>query len=429
VGNLTEVGVEDGAKALSILDDGQINRTIGRTNMNEYSSRSHTIYKMIIESKERDGQMTPGKSRIPIRARRGGGAFRQAVLNFVDLAGSERVRQTGSEGVRLKEGGHINKSLLSLASVISKLAEGSGHIPYRDSKLTRILQNSLGGNARTAIICAITPSAQFVDESLSTLKFASRAKSIENKPTINEIVSDEVRLRRYEREIEELRGSLQQRKRRRSLAMNVDAVHLQACIRAIAAEVADMAFIFEHVEVDTRCQMERTMEGVRTFVKGLADQITFLLHERQALERALLETKNDKEKDELIAELRTNNQYLTEQLQSMNDAVVVVKERAEREGEGSKEMAAHSFHEKCHQCPKYRIEITQLNEMINRLEKEYEGWMETADIKRLIDEKDVEIKNRQADVDELLARNVAQQSEWRARYLLMHGCIFVGMKR
>ena len=137
------------------------------------------------------------------------------------MAGSEKARLTGAEGQRLKEGGHINKSLLALTNVISKLAEGgdrygsaSGnllcrmHIPYRDSKLTRILQNSIGGNASTAIICAATPSGNFVEETVSTLKFASRAKTIINKPRINEIISDKERLSRAQKEIADLREAL-----------------------------------------------------------------------------------------------------------------------------------------------------------------------------------------------------------------------------
>jgi centromeric protein E len=96
---------------------------------------------------------------------------------------------TGAEGIRLKEGGHINKSLLTLGTVISKLSEDRdySHIPYRDSKLTRILQSSLGGNAKTGIICTITPSPLHLDETLSTLRFASRAKNITNRPHVNEV--------------------------------------------------------------------------------------------------------------------------------------------------------------------------------------------------------------------------------------------------
>ena len=132
-------------------------------------------------------------------------------MNLVDLAGSERAGQTGAEGIRLKEGGHINKSLLALSSVIQKLYEGNdSHIPYRDSKLTRILQPSLGGNAKTAIICTITPASRHFEDSLSTLKFASRAKAVRNKPEINEIISDQTMLKRYRKEINSLKRQLEE---------------------------------------------------------------------------------------------------------------------------------------------------------------------------------------------------------------------------
>jgi len=129
---------------------------------------------------------------------------------LVDLAGSERVRHTGAEGLRLKEGGHINKSLLTLATVIGKLSEGNDrvHVPFRDSKLTRILQTSLGGNARTVIVGTITPASGHVDETHSTLKFASRAKEVKNKPQVNEVLSEEALLKKYQNEITTLRRQL-----------------------------------------------------------------------------------------------------------------------------------------------------------------------------------------------------------------------------
>lgn len=140
------------------------------------------------------------------------GAVKVSQLNLVDLAGSERVGHTAAQGIRLKEGGHINKSLLALGTVIAKLSEGdNAHIPYRDSKLTRILQPSLGGNARTGIICTITPAQLHVEESISTLRFAQRAKSITNKPQINEKVSDGTLLKRYKEEINQLRQQLNTR--------------------------------------------------------------------------------------------------------------------------------------------------------------------------------------------------------------------------
>lgn len=146
-------------------------------------------------------------------------------MTFVDLAGSEKARLTGAEGQRLKEGGHINKSLLTLTTVISKLADGDkfeasssssfsdlshcrSHIPYRDSKLTRILQSSLSGNTNTAIICAMTPASDFLEETISTLKFASRAKTITTRPRVNEIIPDQEIIRRLRMEISDLKQEL-----------------------------------------------------------------------------------------------------------------------------------------------------------------------------------------------------------------------------
>ncbi|RLM58973.1 kinesin-related protein 11-like [Panicum miliaceum] len=138
--------------------------------------------------------------------------IRVSVLNLVDLAGSERNNKTGTEGVRLNEAGHINKSLLMLGNVINKLSESGkqrGHIPYRDSKLTRILQPALGGNAKTSIICTAAPEEMHIEETRGTLKFASRAKCVSNCAQVNEILTDAALLKRQKREIEELRKKLQ----------------------------------------------------------------------------------------------------------------------------------------------------------------------------------------------------------------------------
>ncbi|EDV22383.1 uncharacterized protein TRIADDRAFT_3836, partial [Trichoplax adhaerens] len=181
VGSLTENIVNSPSQILTIMTQGETHRHTGGTNMNERSSRSHTIFRMIIESREQNQDQNEADQDTAVKV---------SALNLVDLAGSERVSQTGSEGIRLKEGGFINKSLLTLGSVIAKLSEGEGNfIPFRDSKLTRILQSSLGGNALTAIICTVTPVS--LDETSSTLKFASRAKKIKNKPEVNEVVDDE----------------------------------------------------------------------------------------------------------------------------------------------------------------------------------------------------------------------------------------------
>lgn len=148
---------------------------------------------------------------------------------MVDLAGSEKANATGATGARLKEGSHINKSLLSLSLVIQKLSEtdsdATKFINYRDSKLTRILQASLGGNAITTIICNITPAS--FEESYYALSFANRAKSIKNKPTVNNIVSDAALMKELESEIKRLRSQLKEECRNREMVRSqlVQKIH------------------------------------------------------------------------------------------------------------------------------------------------------------------------------------------------------------
>lgn len=247
VAGLREDIVSSPDQVLELLDQGERHRHVGETRMNKASSRSHTIFRMVVESRGLDGaeggergagagagagggtgagtgisagtgdgtgagDAPEGDGPAPAVAAGGDdyGAIRVSSLTLVDLAGSERVAKTGAEGARAKEGAAINKSLLTLGTVINKLSEaGAGaHVPYRDSKLTRILQPALGGNARTAIICALTPAAAHAEESHSTLRFACRAKRVVNNASVNEVLSDAAVLKRQAREIAELRNML-----------------------------------------------------------------------------------------------------------------------------------------------------------------------------------------------------------------------------
>ncbi|CAD6256805.1 unnamed protein product [Miscanthus lutarioriparius] len=198
VAGLREEIVNSAEQVLELLQLGEANRHFGETNMNVRSSRSHTIFRMVIESSGKDQTDS-------------GDAIRVSVLNLVDLAGSERIMKTGAEGVRLNEGKYINKSLMILGNVINKLSEteNKGHIPYRDSKLTRILQPALGGNAKTSIICTAAPEEIHIEETRGTLQFASRAKCVSNCAQVNEILTDAALLKRQKLEIEELRKKLQ----------------------------------------------------------------------------------------------------------------------------------------------------------------------------------------------------------------------------
>lgn len=195
VHNCSERVTNGTKKMLDGMKWGEKNRSIGVTNMNDRSSRSHTIFKITIESRDSTSDSD--------------GAIQISQLNLVDLAGSERASQTGSTGERFKEGTHINTSLLCLGNVIKQLSECQdkpSFINFRDSKLTRILQASLGGNSLTAIICTVTPAS--FGETYCTLSFASRAKSVKNKPKLNEDLSDEALLKRYRKQISELSKEL-----------------------------------------------------------------------------------------------------------------------------------------------------------------------------------------------------------------------------
>ncbi|KAJ9530112.1 hypothetical protein QJQ45_023377, partial [Haematococcus lacustris] len=244
---------------LSLLAEGEANRHIGATKMNDTSSRSHTVFRMVNATGRNRQQQSASAGRSSMLCRCSGCPSLQVVesrmrdaegsdaaailvstLTLVDLAGSERVAKTGAEGIRMKEGTAINKSLLTLGNVINKLSEGAlstgkdcslAHLhAYQclipamhfsslwvvpdtlaacDGQLTRILQPSLGGNAKTAIICAMTPAACHVEESHSTLRFACRAKRVVNNAVVNEVLSDAAVLKRQAKEIEELKKRLE----------------------------------------------------------------------------------------------------------------------------------------------------------------------------------------------------------------------------
>lgn len=177
-----------------VMNVGNQNRAVGATNMNEHSSRSHAIFVVYIECSEVGPD---GEAHI-----------RVGKLNMVDLAGSERQAKTGATGNRLKEATKINLSLSALGNVISALVDGkSTHVPYRDSKLTRLLQDSLGGNARTVMVANMGPASYNYEETLTTLRYANRAKNIKNKPKINEDPKDAL-LREFQEEIKRLRNQL-----------------------------------------------------------------------------------------------------------------------------------------------------------------------------------------------------------------------------
>lgn len=196
---LREQVVNSPQQVMQFLQSGEALRHVGATNMNEQSSRAHTVFRVIIESKDREGG-----PRTPIR---------QSTLNMIDLAGSENSKMTGSTGIREQEGRFINQSLLALSTIIQRLSEAkTQHLPFRDSKLTRILQEPLSGNAVIAIICTVTPALRCADETHNTLKFATRAKKVKlEAATVNELTDERgALLKTYQEEIAMLKRKLEE---------------------------------------------------------------------------------------------------------------------------------------------------------------------------------------------------------------------------
>ena len=204
VEGLSEWVVRTPDEIYGLMDRGASQRTTGATRMNELSSRSHAVFIIIVEN----SKLTEEAGQTELRQ-----SFKVGKLNLVDLAGSERVRLSGATGTRLEESKKINQSLSALGNVIKALTEPKGrpHIPYRDSKLTRILEDSLGGNCKTTMMAMISPALESFTESLSTLKFANRAKHIKNTARINEDLDQKSLLRKYERELKRLRQELDER--------------------------------------------------------------------------------------------------------------------------------------------------------------------------------------------------------------------------
>lgn len=175
VKGLSEYYVSSPSEVFQLLHQGSVNRAVSSTKMNTESSRSHSIFFFAIQQRNTDS-----------------GATKSGGLYLVDLAGSEKVGKTGASGQTLEEAKKINKSLSALGMVINALTDGkSSHVPYRDSKLTRILQESLGGNSRTTLIVNCSPVAYNAEETLSTLRFGVRAKSIQNNARVNAELSPE----------------------------------------------------------------------------------------------------------------------------------------------------------------------------------------------------------------------------------------------
>ncbi|CAK1542784.1 unnamed protein product [Leptosia nina] len=250
---MTSIVCKSASEMVRLMRAGNRNRASGRTDMNEHSSRSHAVFLVTVET-----------------AHRSTNRIRVGKLNLVDLAGSERQRKTGASADRLREAARINQALSSLGNVISALAENSPHVPYRDSKLTRILQDSLGGNSKTIMIANIGPASYNYDETVTTLRYAHRAKAIKNKPVRNEDPKD-AKLREYQAEIERLRSLIEQRK---AIEKRKKPPKIRSKATPQDSEEETASIESEHILAESTIEQEKTKtEELEHQIRALEDRL------------------------------------------------------------------------------------------------------------------------------------------------------------
>jgi len=372
VKDLTNMIVKGAPDLQQVMEVGQKNRSVASTLMNNESSRSHSIFTITVEILE---QGIDGQDHI-----------RVGKMNMVDLAGSERQSKTGATGDTLKEATKINMSLSALGNVISALVDSkTSFVPYRDSKLTRLLQDSLGGNTKTVMCACIGPVDYNFDETLSTLRYASRAKSIKNKPRINEDPKDAM-IREFQDEITRLKMKLQERANagpgspirpgaapgEPEVIVEKEVVEVEKIVEkeVVVQKVVQSGITEEEVQriqwqvEQERAQIEMAVEAERQAIeaqKEMADQ------EKQQLLEALEEKQRSRE------EKAQQQEKMLQQLKAMEEKMLVgsqVMEKAMQQ-EADLRKAAVEVEEKKRLEQRMQEELEQQQEDKLNLEEKY----------------------------------------------------------
>ncbi|ETV97534.1 hypothetical protein H310_09448 [Aphanomyces invadans] len=305
--NLEEITTLTASHVYELLETGAKNRMTAETLLNDQSSRSHCIFTIRIHSKEANVA--------------GEDILRSGTLNLVDLAGSECIGRSGARNARAREAGNINQSLLTLGRVITALVDKHPHVPYRDSKLTRLLQESLGGKAMTTIIATVGPGGDCVDETLSTLDYAHRAKSIKNKPEANQRMTKHVLIKEYSQEIDALRAQL-------IAARNKDGIYLptsqftemQERITGLATQLGELEDELERKSQQI-LELEDALESVKQECQDVAGKLQqtetrlILANDKMEVKEAALKATERQlcVTEDMLHESRANETHLLNQ--------------------------------------------------------------------------------------------------------------------
>ena len=315
VQGLEEVLVGSKSEVYKILERGSSKRKTAATLMNAHSSRSHTVFTTTVHMKESSAE--------------GEEVLRIGKLNLVDLAGSENIGRSGAMDKRAREAGNINQSLLTLGRVITCLVDRAPHIPYRESKLTRLLQDSLGGRTKTSIIATISPAGINVEETLSTLDYAHRAKNIQNKPEVNQKMSKSAKLKEYTQEIERLRKDLMASREKNGVFMssdnyqgmlsNIEMTNQELAekvntVKAMMEEMAKTEAMFEEISAEL---IEKEAElGAKTTKLSETEQV--LQDTKVVLQKTFVEKE---EQTHLVEKYTETEATLKEQAKTLMDTV------------------------------------------------------------------------------------------------------------
>ncbi|SCU87605.1 LAME_0D10748g1_1 [Lachancea meyersii CBS 8951] len=300
--NLQEFHIMSAKEGIRLLQRGLKQRQVASTKMNDFSSRSHTVFTIMLYKKCDDEN------------------FRVSKMNLVDLAGSENINRSGAQNQRAKEAGSINQSLLTLGRVINSLADKSAHIPFRESKLTRLLQDSLGGNTKTALIATISPAKINSEETSSTLEYASKAKNIKNKPQIGSFIMKDVLVKSITAELVKIKSDLLSTKSKDGVYMSQEnykeltnelenyKTEIQECQRSIEKLNTQNAMLLKERKISNEIN-----ESQKAKVRNLGDNIEYLYDKIDRQHR------NEQELSNVVQELMRALHAMQKSLQVYED--------------------------------------------------------------------------------------------------------------